>query len=104
MLKVKTSSVKLENFCKQKIMKNLIQKIAIVIAIVFAVTFSLQSSPAYAFVPGDLDKLIENDCPKCDLSGADLQNATLYGANLEGASLLLGTLLSYLIDGFIVLI
>lgn len=48
---------------------------------------------ALAFVQGDLDRLLkDNECPKCDLSGAvlagmDLSKAKLEGANLSGADL-----------------
>ncbi|PNK13109.1 low-complexity protein [Cylindrospermopsis raciborskii S01] len=74
------------------------------ILILFLVSsFSLGTSPSYAYSQSDLDRLLETrECPECDLSDADLSDAdlsrddlrradldgaNLYGANLYGANL-----------------
>ena len=65
--------------------------LALILTLFLVSSFSLGTSPSYAYSQSDLDRLLETrECPECDLSDADLSDANLRratGANLSGADL-----------------
>ncbi|QNP28890.1 pentapeptide repeat-containing protein [Cylindrospermopsis curvispora] len=72
--------------------------LALILTLFLVSSFSLGTSPSYAYSQSDLDRLLATrKCPECDLSGADLSyanlkntklsDANLKGANLKGANL-----------------
>ena len=62
--------------------------LALILTLFLVSSFSLGTSPSYAYSQSDLDRLLTTrKCPECDLSGADLEGADLSEANLKGAIL-----------------
>ena len=67
--------------------------LALILTLFLVSSFSLGTSPSYAYSQSDLDRLLTTrKCPECDLSGADLsfanlKNTKLSDANLKGANL-----------------
>ncbi|BAZ91009.1 TPR domain protein [Raphidiopsis curvata NIES-932] len=62
--------------------------LALILILFLVSSFSLGTSPSYAYSQSDLDRLLETrKCPECDLSYADLKFAHLRSANLRGAKL-----------------
>ncbi|WP_211942252.1 pentapeptide repeat-containing protein [Cylindrospermopsis raciborskii] len=62
--------------------------LALILTLFLVSSFSLGTSPSYAYSQSDLDRLLETrECPECDLSDADLSDAYLRRADLTGANL-----------------